>query len=81
MDNQKKENKNSKQKQLSKVAEYSGLGIQMAFIIGGFAWLGNYLDLRYSSKTPWVTIVLSLIGVSIGLYVALKGVIKKNKDE
>ena len=37
---------------------------------------GQKLDEKYQTKTPWFTIVGSLLGVFSGLYVVLKGVIK-----
>lgn len=65
---------------MSKYARFSGLGIQMGIIIGGFAWLGVYLDDKYKTKTPWWTIGLSLFGVFAGLYIMIKEVIKMGKD-
>lgn len=65
----------------SKYAKFSGLGIQMGIIIGGFSWLGVYLDDKYQTKTPWWTVGLSLFGVATGLYIMIKEVIKMNKDE
>lgn len=67
----------------SKGAKYvrlSGIGIQMGIIIGGFAWLGNYLDGKYQNKTPWWTLGLSLFGVAAGLYLMIREVINISKE-
>lgn len=59
--------------------QYSGLGMQMAVVIGGMAWLGNYLDEKAGRDTPTMTIVLSLVGVASGLYLGLKDFVKGKK--
>ena len=65
----------------SKYVRFSGVGIQMGIIIGGFAFLGNYLDGKYQNKTPWWTLGLSLFGVAAGLYIMIKEVIKISKED
>lgn len=65
----------------SKYLRFSGLGIQMGIIIGGFAWLGTYLDDRYQNKTPWWTLGLSLFGVVAALYLMIKEVVKLSKED
>ncbi len=75
--------KSDSDKNLNKVnafAKFSSIGIQMAAIIVGFVLLGNYLDEHFESKTPWITIVCSLVGVFGGLYLVIKEVISLNKD-
>jgi len=74
-----KEDKNS-DSGMSKFARFSSLGIQMGIIIGLFTWLGVYLDEKYQSKTAWWTIGLSLFGVTAGLYLVIKEVIKMSND-
>ena len=51
----------------------------MAVVIGGMAWLGDYLDNRSQNETPLYTLVLSLIGVAAGLYLGLKGIISRSE--
>lgn len=53
----------------------------MGIIIGGFAWLGTYLDDRYQNKTPWWTLGLSLFGVVAALYLMIKEVVKLSKED
>jgi F0F1-type ATP synthase assembly protein I len=70
----------NKQDGFSKYAKYSGLGIQMGIVIAGTTWLGTYLDEKYSTKPLW-TVLLSLAGVAIALYIVIKEVIKMSKDK
>lgn len=65
----------------SKYVRFSTVGIQMGIIIGGFAWLGDYLDKKYDNDTAWWTLGLSLFGVTAGLYLMIKEVIKMNKED
>jgi F0F1-type ATP synthase assembly protein I len=64
----------------NKYLKFSSLGIQMGIIIGGFAYLGSYLDERHKNKTPWWTLGLTLFGVGAGLYLMIKEVIKMSKE-
>jgi ATP synthase protein I len=64
-----------------KYARFSSLGVQMAVIIGGFCWLGVFLDEKYKSEHSIYTIILSLSGVAIALYLIIREVIKISKDE
>lgn len=64
----------------SKYVKFSMIGIQMGIIIGGFAYLGVYLDEKYENKTAWWTLGLSLFGVAASLYLLIKEVIKISKE-
>jgi|TARA_R110000737_G_scaffold61221_1_gene88264 F0F1-type ATP synthase assembly protein I len=64
----------------SKYAKYSGLGIQMGIIIAGLTWLGTFLDEKYLTRPLW-TVLLSLGGVAISLYIVIKEVINMSKDK
>lgn len=55
----------------------SGLVFQMAIVIAGFSWLGTYLD--GDSDKALFTILLSLLGVGIALYLAIKQVMDISK--
>lgn len=57
----------------------SGVSIQMGVIIGGFTWLGNFLDNKYHVKPPIWTICLSLFGVFASLYLLIKEINNINK--
>lgn len=59
----------------------SSVAIQMGAIIGGFTWLGDYLDDSYKLKTPIWTIVLSLFGVMASMYLVFKEVKDINSSE
>jgi F0F1-type ATP synthase assembly protein I len=66
---------------ISKFARFSSVGIQMGVIIALFTWLGNYLDTKVMNKTPWWTLFFSLFGVSAGLVLVIKEVIKMSKED
>ncbi len=63
-------------KPLNSFAKYSGLGIQMAIIIGGGCYGGYKLDAYYKNQTPIFTIILSLASIALAMYVVLKDFIK-----
>lgn len=65
---------------MGKYARFSGIVIQMGVIIGLFAWGGTYLDKKYDSGQLW-TIIGSLSGVTIALYLIIKEVIKQGKED
>lgn len=71
----------SEKKSYAKFARFSGLGVQMGVIIGGFAWLGNYLDKKQGNQTAWWTLGLTLFGVGSSLYLMIKEVIKMGKED
>ena len=73
------DNSNSK-KGTSNYIRFTSVGIQMAGTIAFFSWLGNYLDNKYKSETPWWTISLSLFGVISSLVLVIKEVINLNKE-
>ena len=51
--------------------KYSGLGVQMVGTIVVFTLLGRWLD-GYFGTEPLLTIVLILVGLAGGIYVALR---------
>ena len=71
---------NNEDKRPNLFLKFSSTGIQMAGTIAFFTWLGTYLDAKYSSKTPWWTIGLSLFGVIASLILVIREVINLNKD-
>lgn len=66
-------------KPLNAYAKYSGLGIQMAVIIGGGCYGGYKLDEYYKNTTPILTIILSLVSIGLAMYIVLKDFIKPSK--
>ncbi|MFM7644152.1 MAG: AtpZ/AtpI family protein [Sphingomonadales bacterium] len=57
----------------------SSAAIQMAAVIGGFTWLGLFLDRRYHTDQLW-TVLFALLGVGIGLYLIIKEVQQLNRE-
>lgn len=57
----------------------STAAIQMAAVIGGFTWLGTYLDDKWATSSLF-TIIGALFGVGIGLYLIIKEVNQLNRE-
>ena len=66
----------SEQKQPNSFIKYANMALQMGLIIGLSAWGGDKLDAYYKNTTPVATIILSLSGISVALYLVLKDFIK-----
>jgi uncharacterized membrane protein len=64
---------------LHNYVKYSSLAIQMGVVIFGFAYGGVLLDEFLKLKFPAFTVVLSLFGVGVGLYLGLKDFINPRK--
>jgi len=59
----------------------SAAAIQMAAVIGGFSWLGSFLDSKYHTAHSLWTIILGLLGVALGLYLVIKEVLAISKEK
>lgn len=60
----------------NKYLKFTSVAFQMIFVIGGGALLGMYLD---GEEGRLYTIVLSLLGVFIGMYLVIKEAINMMK--
>lgn len=47
---------------------YSGMAIKMGVVIFAGVYGGQKLDARMANNTPWMTILLSLVGVALAIY-------------
>jgi hypothetical protein len=65
---------------LKPAAKYGAMGFQMIAIILIFYWAGSKLDERSASDKPIYTAILTVLGVFVGLYIALKDFIIKKDD-
>ena len=72
MDNNDQPDKPSSGKQVNNYLRFSGMGIQMAVIIGLFTFAGLKIDAASHHSTKWVTAILSLAGVFISLYIVIR---------
>lgn len=68
-------------KQLNKYLRFSGVAIQMGAVIGLSAWLGVWLDGKYNPKGNMYTLICTLTGVFVGMYLVIKEVINMSKDD
>ena len=57
------------------------MAIQMAVLIGGGAWGGHAMDQNYQNEKPVWTIVFSLLGIAISLYLVIRSANKMANDE
>lgn len=69
--------------QLNNYAKYTGIAFEMTAIIALGVWGGISLDKHTSLKFPLFTVICSLAGVAIALYIAVKDFlfINKKKDK
>ena len=44
------------------------MAVKMAVAIAAGVFGGQYLDEKLGNATPWMTIVLSLVGVAVAIY-------------
>jgi len=58
---------------------YSSLGIQVAVIVGGFAYLGRWLDDKYPMDKKWFTLALVLFGVAVSIYFVIRQIDEINR--
>lgn len=69
------------QKQPNTLLRFSNLTFQMGAIIGLSAWGGVKLDEYFKTKDPYFTIVLSLLGIGVAMYVVIKGVTSQSNND
>ncbi len=60
------------------VANYLGLGVQLAASVVIMVFVGIWLDEKFNTE-PVLTIVCSLLGIFAGMYNFLKTVLKSDK--
>ncbi|MCX8080943.1 MAG: AtpZ/AtpI family protein [Bacteroidia bacterium] len=60
------------------LARYSGMAIQMGIIIALFAFLGQWLDKKFSVQTPWFTLFGCLCGIAASFYLMFRGLGSKS---
>lgn len=75
-----KDKKEKSKKIAQNFAKYSGLSFVMGGVIFAFNYAGRYLDTYFETQTPWFNISLSIIGVFVGMYLALKDFIVQKPE-
>jgi len=79
--NKNQENKKSNPNSgLNPYVKYSGIALQMMISIAGATWGGVLLDDHFKMEKPIWTIVCSLAGVGIALFLIIRSV-NKMSDE
>ena len=73
--------KKNKKSSSQTILRFSSVGIQMGIVIGASAWGGSEVDKLQTNQKPVWTIVLSLLGVALALYLVIKEALKLSKDD
>lgn len=68
-------------KERSNLVRFTQIVFQMAAVIGGFAWLGYYLDHRNGEDGKLFTIILTLLGVGLAMFQVIREVSNIGKDK
>lgn len=69
-----------RKKQLSTIAKFSGVGLQMGATIWLGVQLGEWLDQKYPNDKGWFKIGGTLLALVISMYSVIVQVNKINKD-
>jgi F0F1-type ATP synthase assembly protein I len=77
MQEDEKEEKQRIEKPMKEYARYSGIGFQMIATILIALFAGIKLDKWLEMKFPLFTLILTLLGVGIAMYVVIKEFVKK----
>jgi len=57
---------------VNNIAKYTGIAFQMIAVIGIFTFAGYKIDQAAAHATKWVTVILSLSGVFVAMYIVIK---------
>lgn len=70
---------NKKKSKAGAVLQYSGLGMQIAIIIGGGSYFGRWLDDNYGGEKNWFTLGMVLLSVTLAMAYAIFTLNRINK--
>jgi F0F1-type ATP synthase assembly protein I len=70
---------NQSKNPLHNYAKYSALAFQTGIIMFGMAYGGIQLDAYLALSTPIFTLIFSLLGVGVALYLLFKSVLNSKK--
>lgn len=73
--------KSQKKKQIDTYIRFSGIAFQMIAVIGIFSYFGVWLDKKFPNSYSLNTVIFSLVGVILAMYLVIKKVISLNKDK
>ncbi|MNU86935.1 putative F0F1-ATPase subunit [compost metagenome] len=68
-------------KQIKNYVRFSGAALQMGAIITGAALLGVWLDGKYNPGGSMYTLICTLTGVVIAMYLIIREVINMSKEK
>lgn len=75
-----KETKRDKNRVAANIIRFSGLGLQIALIIGGGSYLGKLLDEQYPMDKNWFTLGMVLLSVAVAMWYAVRTLNNFNKE-
>ena len=55
-------------RQVNQYLKYSGMAMQLFAMVAVAAWLGTYLDKRFETPKPYITILLILLFTGVFFY-------------
>ena len=66
------EEKKSKKNLPHSLVKYSGMSVKIAMAILAGVYGGQYLDKYWELETPIFTLILSMVGLALALYIIIK---------
>jgi F0F1-type ATP synthase assembly protein I len=72
MNKDKDKDKNPKKKLPNAFLKYSGMSTKIALAILAGVYSGKYLDEYFGLETPIFTLVLSMLGLALALYIIIR---------
>ena len=66
------EQKKSKKSLPNTLIKYSGMSTKIALAILAGVYGGKYLDEKWNLETPIFTLILSMVGLALALYIIIK---------
>ena len=68
-------------KQSKKFLVLTGIAIQMGVTVFLGAYLGKYLDMKYSFSKKWFTMLLTILSIGISIYFLLRQLKRINEQD
>lgn len=72
MNEKKRSEKRSKKNLPESLVKYSGMSVKIALAILAGVYSGKYLDERWALETPIFTLILSMLGLALAMYIIIR---------
>ena len=70
-----------KQKGISQMAKYSGMGVELVVVLCLAAWLGHWLDTKFEVKSGLYTIFIMLFALVGSMYRLIKRLMHEQNEK